>query len=220
MTVTIAEEFLLLAYRDDKGTPLIDSTRLDSALAGALLAELAVAGRLELSDKKVTVTDPSPLGDAELDATLSRIASETKARKPAWWVQRLKTSKLRNRLLTNLAGSGVLTEERSRALGIFPVTRWPEAHPGVEADVRERAGAVLKGATPDARTAVLIAITHAAKLDRKVFPEADKRRIKEISEGAWTADAVAKTIAAINAATMAAISAATTAAASSSSGGG
>ncbi|TDE55628.1 GPP34 family phosphoprotein [Nonomuraea mesophila] len=219
MTVTIAEEFLLLAYRDDKGTPLIDSTRLDSALAGALLAELAVAGRLELSDKKVTVTDPSPLGDAELDATLTRIASETKARKPAWWVQRLKTGKLRMRLLTKLAESGVLAEERGRALGIFPVTRWPEAHPGVEADVRERASAVLAGATPDARTAVLIAITHAAKLDRKVFPEADRRRIKEISEGAWTADAVAKTIAAINAATMAAISAATTAAAGSSSGG-
>ncbi|MEO3800049.1 GPP34 family phosphoprotein [Nonomuraea sp. B1E8] len=219
MTVTIAEEFLLLAYRDDKGTPLIDSTRLDSALAGALLAELAVAGRLELSGKQVAVTDPSPLGDAELDATLTRIATEGKARKPAWWVQRLKTGKLRTRLLAKLAESGVLAEERGRALGIFPVTRWPEAHPGVEADVRERVSAVLAGATPDARTAVLIAISHAARLDRKVFPDASKQRIKEISEGAWTADAVAKAIAAINAATVAAISAATTAAAGSGSGG-
>ncbi|TDD12726.1 GPP34 family phosphoprotein [Nonomuraea deserti] len=218
MTVTIAEEFLLLAYRDDKGTPLINSTQLDSALAGALLAELAVGGRLDLSDKKVTVTDPSPLGDAELDATLTRIATEGKARKPAWWVQRIQSGKLRKRLLTRLAESGVLAEERGRALGIFPVTRWPEAHPGVEADVRERVSAVLAGAAPDARTAVLIAIAHAAGLDRKAFPGASKQRIKEISEGAWTADAVAKAIAAINAATMAAISAATAAAASSGSG--
>ncbi|MER7618722.1 GPP34 family phosphoprotein, partial [Nonomuraea wenchangensis] len=31
------------------------------------------------------------------------------------------------RLLTRLAEAGVLTEQRSKVLGIFPVTRWPEA---------------------------------------------------------------------------------------------
>jgi hypothetical protein len=215
MTVTIAEELLLLAYGAD-GRQLLNTTQLDPALAGALLAELAVEDRVELSDKKLRVKDPAPLGDAELDATLARIAQEGKERNPAWWVQRLQSHKLRKRLLTNLAESGVLTEERGKVLGIFPITRWPEAHPGVEADVRERVSAVLAGADPDARTAVLIAITHAAKLDRKAFPEADKKRVKEIAEGAWAADAVAKTIAAINAAAMAAITSATVAVATSS----
>ncbi|MFF4620108.1 GPP34 family phosphoprotein [Nonomuraea jabiensis] len=82
MSVTIAEELLLLAYNDEKGTQLVSGTQLDPALAGALLAELAVNGRLELSDKKVTVKDPSPLGDSELDATLARITEEGKERKP------------------------------------------------------------------------------------------------------------------------------------------
>ncbi|TMR12584.1 GPP34 family phosphoprotein [Nonomuraea turkmeniaca] len=215
MTVTIAEELLLLAY-NEAGKPLINSMQLDPALAGAILAELAVADRVELSGKKVTLKDPAPLGDDELDATLTRIAAERKDRKPEWWVQRLKSAKLRKRLLTKLAAAGVLTEERSKVLSIFPITRWPEAQPGVEANVRERVSAVLAGADPDARSAVLIAIMHAAKLDRKAFPGASKARVKEIAEGAWAGDAVAKTIAAINAAAIAAISAATAATVASS----
>ncbi|WP_188188864.1 GOLPH3/VPS74 family protein [Nonomuraea sp. SYSU D8015] len=214
MTVTIAEELLLLAY-NEQGRPLVNTTQLDPALAGVLLAELAVEERVELSDKKLRVKDPAPVGDAELDATLARIAAESKERKPTWWVQRLQSHKVRKRLLAKLADARVLSEERGKVLGVFPVTRWPEAHPGVEADVRERVSAVLAGVDPDARTAVLIAIMHAAKLDRKAFPGASKERIKEIAEGAWAADAVAKTIAAINAAATAGAASATMAAASS-----
>jgi len=215
MTVTIAEELLLLAYSEDEGKQLIGAIQLDPALGGAILAELAVEGRIELAADRVTLKDPAPLGDEELDATLARIDEDGKARKPAWWVGRLQSGKLRRRLLTRLAESGVLAEERGKVLGVFPTTRWPEADPRVEADVRERVSAVLAGAEPDMRTAVLIAIAHAAKLDRKVFPTADKERVKEIAEGQWAGEAVAKTIASINAAlvtsvTTAAVVAATT----------
>ncbi|MER6513365.1 GPP34 family phosphoprotein [Nonomuraea sp. NPDC001636] len=216
MTVTIAEELLLLALDEEEGKQLIGGVQLHPALGGAILAELAAAGRVELADDKVTVTDPTPLGDAELDAALARMAEDGKARKPAWWVQRLQSDKLRRRLLTRLAEAGVLAEERGRILGVFPTTRWPEADPQVEADVRERVTAVLAGADPDERTATLIAIMHAAKLDRKAFPGADRGRVKEIAEGEWAGQAVAKTIAAITAAiavtasTAAAVAATTT----------
>ncbi|MFI7615521.1 GPP34 family phosphoprotein [Nonomuraea terrae] len=209
MMVTIAEELLLLALSEDKGKPLVSTAQLDPALAGALLAELAVRDRVELSNKKVTVKDPSPVGDDELDAVLSRIVAQEKEKSPVWWVQKLQAGKQRRRLLSRLAASGVLSEERGKVLGVFPVTRWPEAHPGVEADVRERVSAVLAGAAPDTRTAVLISVANAASIVRKAFPGADKARVKEIAEGAWAADAVAKTIAAATAAAMTAVMAAT-----------
>ncbi|MEU8250221.1 GPP34 family phosphoprotein [Nonomuraea sp. NPDC048916] len=219
MNVTIAEELLLLAYTEDEGKQLIGASQLDPALAGAILAELAVNDRIELSGKKVSVKDPTPLGDEELDATLARITAEGKERKPVWWVQRLHSTKLRRRLLTRLAESGVLAEDRGKVLGVFPTTRWPETDGSVEAQVRERVASALGGADPDARTAVLIAVMHAAKLDRKAFPGADKDRVKEIAEGAWAGDAVAKTIAAINSViVIAATSAAVSAAATGSSG--
>ncbi|GAA2298967.1 hypothetical protein GCM10010149_54720 [Nonomuraea roseoviolacea subsp. roseoviolacea] len=214
MTVTIAEELLLLAYSEDEGKQLVSSTQLDPALCGAILAELAVNDRIELSDKTVTVKDRAPLGDDELDGVLDRIAAEGRERKPVWWVQKLMSGKPRRRLLTRLVERGVLAEQRGKVLGIFTTTRWPEADGSVEANVRERVASALAGADPDPRTAVLIALLHAAKIDRKVFPGASKERVKQIAEGAWAADAVAKTIAAINAAMMAAVTSAAVAAAS------
>ncbi|MGR6913329.1 GOLPH3/VPS74 family protein [[Actinomadura] parvosata] len=205
MTVTIAEELLLLAYSDDKGKPLISVTRLDPAIAGAILAELAVRGRIELTGrvrKRLAVTDPAPLGDPELDAALALIAAKSAGRGPVWWVRKLQSHKLRDRLLSRLAAAGVLSERRGRVLGLFPVTRWPEAHAGVEADVRERVSAVLAGARPDERTAALIAITRPAGLSRTAFGGASRRRVKEIAKGAWAADAVARTIAAIESAVL------------------
>lgn len=202
MSVTIAEEVLLLAHSEDEGKQLIGSSELDAALGGALLAELALNGRIEFSQKKVALTDPAPLGEEELDTTLARIATDGKERKPEWWVQKLHSGKLRKRLLTHLADTGVLSEQRGKVLGIFPTTRWPEADGSVEAEIRSRVSRVLGGSDPDERTAVLIAVLHAAKLDRKAFPGADKERIKEITEGAWAGEAVAKTIATINAAIM------------------
>ncbi|WP_433248478.1 GOLPH3/VPS74 family protein [Streptosporangium sp. CA-135522] len=211
---TIAEEVLLLAYEETEGKQLISSSELDAALGGALLAELAVAGRIDLVGKKVTVVDPTPLGEEELDATLARIAAESREHKPDWWVYKLHSTKLRKRLLSRLAEQGVLSEESRKVLGIFPSTRYPERDPRVEQGIREHVQSVLSGASPDERSAVLIAILHAVKIDRKVFPGTSKERIKEITEGEWAAEAVAKTVAAINGAIMASVIAATVAASS------
>ena len=59
--MNLAEEFTLLAYADD-GSLEIDSVRLESGLGGALLLELALAGRVDVEDKRVVVIDPSPTG--------------------------------------------------------------------------------------------------------------------------------------------------------------
>lgn len=216
MTLTIADEVLLLAYREDTGKPIVGSVELDCALAGAVLAELAVRRRIDLADKKVVLTDPTPVGEEELDATLARVAGEVKPRKADWWVGKLRTGKLRKRLLTRLAARGVLSEQEGKVLGIFPTTRYPELDPSYERDVRQRVESVLAGAQPDERVAVLVAVIHAAKLDRKAFPHAPKGRVKEIAEGDWAGEAVRKTIASVHAAVAAGVTAATVAASSGS----
>jgi hypothetical protein len=216
---TIAEEVLLLAHSEAEGRQLVGSTELDAALGGSLLAELAINGRIDLTDRKVTVLDPTPLGEGELDATLARIAAEPRERKPDWWVYKLHSAKLRKRLLSGLADRGVLSEEQRRILGIFPSTRYPERDPSVERNVRERVERVLSGADPDQRVAVLIAVLHAAKIDRKAFPGASRKRVKEITEGDWAGEAVARTIASVNAAVMTAVMAGTIASSTAATSG-
>ncbi|GAA3161097.1 hypothetical protein GCM10010466_60040 [Planomonospora alba] len=206
--ITIAEEVLLLAHEEAEGKPLVSSTQLDAALGGAVLAELAVNGRIDLDKKKVTVKDTTPLGNAELDASLARIAEDRRERRPETWVYRFNSARLRKRLLTGLAERGVLREEHRKILGVFPGTRYPERDPRIERDLRERVEGVLAGGMPDERVAVLLAVLHAAGIDRRAFPGASKERVKEIIEGEWAGEAVAKVIASINAAAATAVIAA------------
>ena len=220
--MSLLEEFTLLAYGDD-GTPLTDGTHLDNGLGGAILLELALARRADVVDKRLVVLDGPPLGDPVLDAALARIA-EDKPRKPGHWVSKF-AKEARPRVLEKLVADGVLTVEKDRVLGVFPRKKYPAANgvePPVEADARERMrAAVLGSGAVDPRTAALCALVAATDLDREVFADLDRKRVKarlkEIGEGAWAAAAVKKAIEEVQAAVMVAIVASTTAATAGSS---
>jgi hypothetical protein len=222
--MSLAEEFILLAY-DDDGTPLTDGTRLDNGLGGALLLELALAGRLDVLDKRVVVLDPSPTGDPLADDALARIAAEEKGRRPGHWVSKL-AKDTRPRVLGKLVRDGVLRVEKDRVLLVFPRTKYPAAggaQPAVEVAARERMrAAVLGSGAVEPRTAALCALVAATELDRKVFAGLDRKRVqarlKEIGEGAWAAAAVKKSIEEIQAAVMVAVVASTTATAAGAGG--
>jgi hypothetical protein len=216
-TMNLAEEFTLLAYADD-GTPETDSTRLDHGLGGAVLLELVLAERLGMRDGKVAVRSPVPTGDPLIDDALARMAADGKERKPGHWVQQFAKG-TRGRVLDALVTRGVLRRERGKVLLVFPRTTYPAAHgvePVAEAEARRRMrNAVAGSGAVEPRTAALCALIAATGLDRKVFADMDRKqvktRLKEISEGAWAAEAVRKTIAEVQAAVMVAVMAATTA---------
>jgi len=198
--MNLADEFALLAHRDD-GSPETDGTRLDRGLAGALLLELALAERIGVEGNKVVVRDPSPTGDRLVDDALTRIAADERGRKPGEWVAALARD-VRVRTLDGLVEAGVLTKEQSKVLLVFDVTRYPateRVEPAAETEARQRLVAAVSGQGPvEPRTAALCSLLAATGLDRKVFAGLDRKRVqarlKEISEGAWAAAAVKKTI--------------------------
>jgi hypothetical protein len=216
MFMSLAEEFLLLAYADD-GTPLTDGMHLDNGLGGALLLDLAMASRIDVVDKRVVVVNPEPTGEPLVDQALERIGGAEKSRKPGHWVSKF-SKDTRPRVLDKLVADGVLTMEKDRVLGVFPRTRYPAAQgtePAVETDARMRMrAAVLGDGTVQPRTAALCALVAATDLDRKMFADLDRKRVKarlaEISQGEWAAKAVQATIEEIQAAILIAIVAATT----------
>ncbi|MQA94302.1 MAG: GPP34 family phosphoprotein [Streptosporangiales bacterium] len=216
MALTLAEEFLLLAYDESSGRPLAGGTEINCGLAGSLLLELTLHGRVDLAHGRVAAIDRTPVGNPEVDTALDRIGDELKPRKADWWVRKLQGKELQRGLLDGLAQRGVLSEEQHRVLGLFPVQRFPERDPGPELAVRTRLADTLRGVQQaDDRTAALLCLVHACRMDRKVFPDIDrglvKRRMKEISDGAWAGKAVRSVIDSINAAVIAAVVAASTA---------
>jgi Golgi phosphoprotein 3 (GPP34) len=141
MDSTLAEELLLIAYDDVTGRAKQGgSIELDCGVAGAVLQELNLAGRIDVVGGLVTVLDPTPVGDPDSDAALERIAGEAKGRKPDWWVSRLRFG-MRNRMLARLVDSGVLRMERRGVLWLFSARRYFAVQPGIRSATPSAAGA-------------------------------------------------------------------------------
>ncbi|GLW33990.1 GOLPH3/VPS74 family protein [Actinoplanes regularis] len=220
--MNLLEEFTLLAH-DRLGRRVIDNTRVDHGLGGALLLELVLSERIDVLDRRVVARGTGPIGDPLLDEALNRIATDPRARKPVDWVKRF-TKGTQRRVVERLAADGVLRIERSTVLGIFPRTRYPAAfgtEPMARTEAQERLRAAILGAWPVMpRTAALCALVSATELDKKIFGDIDRklvrRRLKEIDQGDWAAAAVRKAIQDVQAGIMAGAVAASTAAVISS----
>lgn len=186
----IAEDIALLAHDDESGRDQGTASMLDHRLAGAVLAELALSGRVTLTEGKrpqVQVLDPSPTGDPVLDHALATIAE--KPRKATDLVPKLAAG-LTERVLTRLADRGVLRRERGTVLGLFPTTRWPAADSSHELLLRARLERVLlSGEQPDARTATLIAVLDGTTLVSRLVPKERRKdaraRAHEIATQDW-----------------------------------
>ena len=207
----IAEELLLVASAPD-GTGLGRSMELDCALGGALLIELVLDGHAELDGKVIRARAAPP---AQRRLVEARDIVAARARRPKALVTRLRRG-VRQRLLADLVGSGVLADEPYRWLGLIPLHRYPVIDARSRDEVLDRLrAAVLDGQRPSQRTAALAGMISAAKLEKRVFPDGNRRevrrRLREIAEGDWAAKAVRDAIAAIHAATTAAAVAATSA---------
>ncbi|MFI6497088.1 GPP34 family phosphoprotein [Nonomuraea typhae] len=191
MTLSIAEEFVLLAYGDDDGKPLVKEERVKLVLVAALLSELALDGRVELDeDGGVAVVDATPTGDRALDEVLAAIAEVGSALEPRRWFARLHARQEPVRVLEALAEAGALRVDRRRSFGVFPGTRYPQGDPGFELEIRSRIQAGLDGGEAGERTAAVLALVHAAKLTGQLFPGADAARVEELVAGDWVGQAL------------------------------
>ena len=222
----LATDLLLLALDDERGTVLPQaSIGLDFGLAGAIVMELALQGRIDVDDDCV-----APSGDAADEPLLDdalRATAAAPGKKLAHWVHQLprELGGLRQRLLDRLVAQGTLEQREKRVLLLFHWNVYPERDARVEHDIRARVdGALLHGETPDAATACLIHLAAACRVIDAIYPRAEhqaiKTRIGELDDaGAAGANAVASMVAraesaAVTAATMAAITASTIAATS------
>ncbi|MFU8870706.1 GOLPH3/VPS74 family protein [Micromonospora sp. SL4-19] len=186
--VALAEELLLLAYDDETGKAVMPRISLDLGMAAAVLVELALAGRIAYSEGFLAVVDPAPTGEPIADEVLARIAADT-PHTPSSWVQRLRHG-LRDRILGDLCGRGVVRDVDETELGFIHVHRYPVADASVEADIRRRLTAALAaGQLPDERTAALATLVAVLRMEPTLGLAGEetrdaRRRLEAIAGGA------------------------------------
>lgn len=208
--ITLAEEIMLLSLDDESGATR-QRQAMGWAVAGAILLELAMAERVSVTGKHLSLTDTAPTGEELLDGRIELIGSWLRGRskrRVTDWLTR-DHARAVGAALERLDGRGVVKVEESRVLGVFPRRRYPEADGTVERALRARLVAVVvEGAEPDERTAGLVALIHAAKLHRLAFPGVPRAQVTartaEIAAGQRAADGVRAAIRDLQAAVVAA----------------
>lgn len=174
--LTLVEEMVLLALDDATGDlrpmPVM---ALEYSLAGALLADLALAGRLDSDPQQLVVLSREPTGDSLLDDALATVAASPEPLPVAHWLRvlagdsRALEKAARDRLVTR----GILREEKRKLLWVFGVRRYPAADDRERVEVRTRLSALILGEDlPDPRDAILISLLKASHLLPHLFPEA------------------------------------------------
>jgi len=204
----LAEDLLLLVTDDASGRLSAPAEQVDAGLGGANLVELTLRNKVDLSGEqdpgkrgRIIVRDPSPAGDAVLDAALEILIAR-QGRRPSAVIGPL-SKNLRGTLYQRLADRGVVRAERGRIFGVFPVRRWPAQDASDEAEVRRlMTQALVQHEAPDTRTAALIALVHAVGCVDKIVDARQhglskrqlRARAKKIAEGNWASAAVRKAI--------------------------
>jgi len=204
----LAEDLLLLVTDDASGRLSAPAEQVDAGLGGANLVELTLRNKVDLSGDqdpgrpgRIIVRDPSPAGDAVLDAALEILVAR-QGRRPSAVIGPL-SKNLRRTLYQRLADRGVVRAERGRIFGVFPVRRWPAQDASDEAEVRRlMTQALVQQVAPDTRTAALIALVHAVGCEDKIVDPRQhglskrelRARAKKIAEGNWASAAVRKAI--------------------------
>lgn len=174
----LADEFFLVGHDQYTGKAQVSDAVLDTGLAGAMLGELALSGRLLISEEMlVTVQDARPTGDRMTDTTVSEIVKQRDVYAVRQWVEYLRDH-ARELVGQRLVEAGLVDQVRSRGM-LKQTVRFPARDP-------------LKAAAPEARlrfmldrpsdldepTALLASLVDAAGLEY-VLGVGSNRRIRD-----------------------------------------
>jgi hypothetical protein len=223
--LTLPERLLLISI-DNRGTPRDPRSTLGHALAGAVLAELLLAGRLWHDDGRVVATAAGPTGEPLLDEVVAEIRGQERPRTLKWWVQRLASrhrgrKPVRDRLIGQLTERGLLATGERRVLGLVPVATHRVADAAIAERARAAVGEVLLGHQgPDERAAALIALVQVSGLVDVCVSDAERRQARRGAKQIAAGNQVGEAVKRVQKEVMAAVTAAVVASSAAASGGG
>ncbi len=179
--LTFYEELQVLSIHADKGifVGLVED-RWKPGLAGAILAELAMAGKIRLSsNRRLHIADTNPTNDPLLDDALATLKEADKERKFGYWISNLcqKPEKLRRQVILSLVQKGVLAQEDDRLIWAVPSPVHPEVKASTKYSVIEHLrGIVLARQEAHPREVAFLSLLSACGLVELVFLR-DERKL-------------------------------------------
>lgn len=144
------------------------------ALAGAVIAELAWAQRIDTDPGKLFVLDAAPTGDPAVDWALTQLAEFPEPRPVAYWLRRFSVDYcfLQAAAADRLVACGVLRRVEQTVLWVFDEESFPTVDDRARVEVRQRLTHLIENdELPDPREAALLGLLVACRLAEVLFPK-------------------------------------------------
>ncbi len=149
--LSLPQAFLLLATNDKDGKPEVPVFALRTTVAGAILAELALLGAIELQGKHVRAIGAAPKTDFQHELELIR--GKSRPHTPKGWVAILEGRAAVQRVYEGMAALDIVEHVGEKHLGRFRAVRYPEKNHAPEAALLQGIQATLSGALSDPEAA-------------------------------------------------------------------
>jgi len=179
--LTLFEEILLLSIHQEKGTFIgwtID--RINSGLMGAVLADLAMMGKIQTNhNHRLEIVDDNPTEDEILNEILNNLKESEKERKFGYWIGSLnqKPDKLRKLVIERLIVKGMVVQEDDHLEWVIPSPLQPQVNTSAKNWASQRLrGIVLAQEAFDERDIALFSLLRACNLLDLIFLK-DERRL-------------------------------------------
>ncbi|MCF7919412.1 MAG: GPP34 family phosphoprotein [Candidatus Cloacimonetes bacterium] len=196
--LTLAEEFLLLALDDEKGVvcnqPFMG---LEFGLAGAVLMELSLMGKIKATPEMVEMIDENPCADEIFDDALAMIKEQREAESARYWVWKLgiHIQEIKDYFLKRLVEKGILEKKEKNILWILHRKCYPLVNEQVEDDVKERIrAAVFSREAPSERDVVLISLIKSCNLTELVFGNSEQKNYQERIDSITAMDVIGQAV--------------------------
>jgi Golgi phosphoprotein 3 len=185
--LTLADEIVVLMLHDETGAIRPACTGVANiAIAGGILMELSLLGRIDTDLTSLFIVDSSPVGDKILDQALQQIATELQKRSSAWWIERLglHNGDLSGLVLERLVEAGILRAEDQRFLWVFSRRAYPQNSGREEREAKARLMSVIFDDTlPNPRDTLLVSLADSSGiLDQMLNPKEMRKASKRIAD--------------------------------------
>lgn len=178
---TLPEELLLLSIHEAKGVFFGSALeRLKPGLAGAILAELALTGKIQAdTNHRLQVMDANQAMDEVLNKVIDALNKTGNERKFGYWIGAIgqKADKYQGKIVEGLIQKGVFTEDDERLLWVIPAPLQPEVKASTKYVLSKRLRGIALAQEPfETRDLVLLSLVRACNLLDLVFLR-DERKL-------------------------------------------
>ena len=188
-TLSLPEELILMLLNEENGYfHQVPGWNLNCAVAGAVLAELALRDRVDTDADSLFLVDLTRTGDSILDPFLDEIISEPAERNAQYWIERLapRAESIIDETLERMVSLKILDahdgdfwtlSNRAKDSDMFEATAGDEQGGFVKDRIRR---AIFEDRIPDPRDIILICLINTCDVFRFIFQldEESEERIR------------------------------------------